>query len=143
VAAGAAAGFDATADRIIGADGANGITARRFDLRRNRIIAIAQEVEHPHCWGDGHLDLRQDVLHLEYGAVHRGYAWVFPKGDHLNVGAGMFRPRNADGRGESRVRDEIQSAIFGYLDSLAVPYNRERMKFHAHPLPIWNGREPL
>jgi flavin-dependent dehydrogenase len=135
--------YHPTADFVIGADGANGITARAVNLRRTRAIAIAQEVEHPHNWGAGRPELRRDTIHLEYGAVRHGYAWIFPKADHLNVGAGLFRPRSLGENGGVRVRDEIQGAICGYLDLMNVPYDRSRMQFHAHPLPIWNGREPL
>jgi geranylgeranyl reductase family protein len=133
--------FQATARHLIGADGANGITAKAAGLRQNRTLAIAMEVEHPHVWGTGHPELRQDVIHLEYGAVTRGYAWVFPKGDHLNVGAGVFRPRKTGGPGDPTVSRDLRRAIFGYLDMLQVPYKPEKMKFYAHPLPIWQGRE--
>src|SRR5258708_3002923 len=128
--------FEATAGHVIGADGANGITAKAIGLRRRRMLAIAQEVEVRHQWGSGHPQLRPDVIHLEYGAVPRGYAWVFPKGDHLNVGAGLFRPRRADGRGVEGLGEELHSAICRYMDSLEVPYRRENLKFHSHPLPI-------
>jgi flavin-dependent dehydrogenase len=83
------------------------------------------------------------VIHLEYGAVRRGYAWVFPKADHLNIGAGLFRPDRSDARNDHQVREELQQAIFGYLDALQVSYNPSQMKFHAHPLPIWCGKEQL
>jgi geranylgeranyl reductase family protein len=135
--------WEATADVVIGADGANGIVAREAGLRSKRALAIAIEAEVPHCWGEGHADLRQDVCHLEYGAVRRGYAWVFPKGDHLNVGAGVFRPRNADGRGDNTVRAELRKAIVDYLRALDVPRREEELVFHAHPLPIWNGLDRL
>lgn len=135
--------WEATADTVIGADGANGIVARAVDLRRNRVLAIAIEAEVPHTWGDGHPNLRPDVCHLEYGAVRRGYAWVFPKGDHLNVGAGVFRPRRADGRGDNTVRDELHRAILDYLRTLGVPRRHEELEYHAHPLPLWNGLDTL
>jgi geranylgeranyl reductase family protein len=138
-----AATWSATCDTLIGADGANGVTARSVGLRRERMLAIAIEAEVPHRWGDGHPDLRRDVAHLEYGVVKRGYAWVFPKGDHLNVGAGVFRPRRSDGRGDNTVRDELQRAIVGYLEMLGVPRRAEDLTFHAHPLPIWNGLDRL
>lgn len=135
--------WEATADTVIGADGANGIVARSVGLRRERALAIAIEAEVPHVWGAGHPDLRPDVCHLEYGAVERGYAWVFPKGDHLNVGAGVFRPRNSGGRGDSSVRTELRAAILDYLNLLGVPRREEDLVFHAHPLPIWNGLDRL
>jgi len=135
--------FVATARHVLGADGANGVTAKAAGLRRSRVLAIGMEVEHPHTWGTGHPDLRPDVIHLEYGAVRNGYAWVFPKGEHLNVGAGVFRPRNAEGRGDGALRDELKQAIFGCLAMLGVPYDADRMRFHAAPLPLWNGKERL
>jgi geranylgeranyl reductase family protein len=135
--------WEATADTLIGADGANGIVARTFDLRRNRALAIAIEAEVPHTWGEGHPDLRQDVCHLEYGAVRRGYAWVFPKGDHLNVGAGVFRPRSSDEFARSSVREELHKAIHDYLTLLGVPRRPDELQYHAHPLPIWNGLSTL
>jgi geranylgeranyl reductase family protein len=135
--------WEATADTVIGADGANGVVAREVGLRTKRSLAIAIEAEVPHTWGEGHPDLRPDVCHLEYGAVRRGYAWVFPKADHLNVGAGVFRPRNADGRGDNTVRVELRQAIMDYLRLLGVPRREESLVFHAHPLPIWNGLERL
>jgi geranylgeranyl reductase family protein len=133
--------WEATADTVIGADGANGVVARLVGLRRQRALAIAIEAEVPHTWGDGHSDLRVDVCHLEYGAVPRGYAWVFPKGDHLNVGAGIFRPRDVSGRGDSTVRLELRKAILDYLQMLGVPKREENLVFHAHPLPVWNGMD--
>jgi geranylgeranyl reductase family protein len=135
--------WEATADTVIGADGANGIVARLTGLRRERALAIAIEAEVPHTWGEGHPDLRPDICHLEYGAVDRGYAWVFPKGDHLNVGAGIFRPRAASGRGDSTVRVELRKAIMDYLQMLGVPRLEADLEFHAHPLPVWNGMERL
>ncbi|UBF26451.1 geranylgeranyl reductase family protein [Kovacikia minuta CCNUW1] len=135
--------FTATARYLIGADGANGLTAKAANLRQHRTIALGMEVEFPHQWGTGHPDLRPDVLHLEYGAVQRGYAWVFPKADHLNVGAGIFSLRQGDIRSSHQAREALQKAIFTYLETLQLQYDPTRMKFHAHPLPTWCGREPL
>ena len=133
----------ATAGTVIGADGANGVTAKAAQLRQQRSIALGMEIEFPHQWGTGHVDLRPDMAHLEYGAVKRGYAWVFPKADHVNIGAGLFRPARQDSRSDHQIRKELQQAIFGYLEALQLPYDRAQLKFHAHPLPIWRGKEPL
>ncbi len=140
---GASGSWNATADVVLGADGANGIVARSVGLRKERTLAIAMEAEVPHRWGDGHPDLRPEVCHLEYGAVERGYAWVFPKGDHLNVGAGVFRPRRSGGRGDGAVRAELQRAILDYLALLGIPKRADELVFHAHPLPLWNGMDKI
>ena len=135
--------WEATAGTVIGADGANGIVARSVGLRRERALAIAIEAEVPHTWGEGHSELRRDVCHLEYGAVDQGYAWVFPKGDHLNVGAGVFRPREAGVQGDNTVRADLRRAILDYLDLLGVPCREQDLVYHAHPLPVWNGLDTL
>jgi geranylgeranyl reductase family protein len=137
------ADFTVKARYVIGADGANGVVAKATPLRKNPAIAIALEVEQPHDWGSGHVDLRPDIAHLEYGAVKRGYAWVFPKGDHLNVGAGLFRPDRRDARRDKQVRAELQQCICDYMDALGVKYDRDQLRFHGHPLPTWGGKEPL
>lgn len=134
--------WTATCDTVIGADGANGVVARNAGLRKQRALAIAIEVEAPHRWGDGHPDLRPEVCHLEYGAVPQGYAWVFPKGDHLNVGAGVFRPRS-NGGAEGSIKQELRGAILQYLKVLGVPRDESELKFMAHPLPIWNGLDRI
>ncbi|MCC6731385.1 MAG: geranylgeranyl reductase family protein [Chthonomonadales bacterium] len=134
--------WQAQAAVVVGADGANGVVARAVGLRQRRILAVALEVEQAHRWGTGHETLRPDVLHLDFGAVERGYAWIFPKGDHLNVGAGIFRPRQG-GRGDGRIREELCRAVFAYMEALGVPHDPAATRFHGHTLPLWNGAEPL
>ncbi len=135
--------WSVTCNTLIGADGANGVIARCAGLRKQRAMAIAMEVEVPHSWGEGHPDLRKDVVHLEYGVVPLGYAWVFPKGDHINVGAGVFRPGGRTGRAEGSVKQELRKAILDYMELLGVPKKEEDLHFFAHPLPIWNGLDRI
>ncbi len=130
-----------TASHVIGADGVNGPVARCAGLRPKRMLAIALEAEIPHVWGQGHETLTPEIGHLEY-AVKQGYAWVFPKAQHLSVGAGMFGRRTADGRGEAS-KAELARWITGYLAALGVPADPSTIEFHGHPLPIWNGAEPV
>jgi geranylgeranyl reductase family protein len=67
---------------IVGADGVNGLTARTFGLARDHGHGVALE-------GNAPLDTRyRGRLVLELGVVPGGYAWVFPKGEHVNVGVG-------------------------------------------------------
>ena len=134
--------WEASCGTLIGGDGANGVTAGKVKLRRNRALAIAIEAEVPHRWGDGHPDLRPDVCHLEYG-VKRGYAWVFPKANHLNVGAGFFQVNREKDSHQESVKQDLRNFIVQYLSYLGAPQNEQDLTFFAHPLPIWNGIEPL
>ena len=81
-------GDEHRADAIIAADGANGIVRRSLGLPRLRAaVALegnaARDAEPAgRCW--------TDAVGLELGTMPGGYGWVFPKGDHCNVGLGGF-----------------------------------------------------
>jgi geranylgeranyl reductase family protein len=88
------------ADAVIGADGANGICARALGLGGNQAIGVAIE-------GNLSYDrLRTDDYRgravLELGIVPGGYGWVFPKGDHVNVGVGGWEQEGPALRGHLR-----------------------------------------
>jgi flavin-dependent dehydrogenase len=74
---------------LIGADGANGLVGRATGLRLQYEEAVALEgnvpftPEIPQDW--------RDVVALDLGGMAGGYGWVFPKGDHLNVGVGAWK----------------------------------------------------
>ena len=133
----------AEGDYLIGADGANGVVARFCGLRKNRVHAFGIEIEHPHDWKPIHPDLRKDIIHLEYGAVSGGYGWIFPKAQHINVGAGIFAPYSSFLGKDINKKELLQKTIFNYMDSLNVKYDANEMTYHAHPLPLWNGKEML
>jgi geranylgeranyl reductase family protein len=73
------------ADAVVGADGANGITARTLGLGGNQHVGVALEGNLPYERLGAEYRGR---LVLEFGVVPGGYAWVFPKGDHANFGVG-------------------------------------------------------
>jgi geranylgeranyl reductase family protein len=90
-----------TARVLIGADGANGLVGRTFGLRRQYEEAVALEgnVDYP----KGIPEDWREFVGLDLGGLAGGYGWVFPKGDHLNVGVGAWkyagftlRPKLAD-----------------------------------------------
>jgi geranylgeranyl reductase family protein len=70
-------------DALIGADGANGVTAKALGLAREVERGLALEGNVP-----GEQTRFRGRLVLEFGVVPGGYGWVFPKGDHVNVGVG-------------------------------------------------------
>ena len=132
-----------TTRHLIGADGAGSLVAQSAGLRRSPRIGLALELEVPHRWDPADPVLRPDTLHLDYGVIRQGYAWVFPKADHINLGAGLFRLRHRDARRDPTARATIRAAIHTYAATLGLQDRLEGLRVHAHPLPVWDGPEPL
>ena len=77
------------ADILIGADGVNGAVARTLGLQPSGEHAVAFEANYP---STGDLARRWDsMIALDLGGIPGGYGWVFPKGDHLNIGVGGWK----------------------------------------------------
>src|SRR5262245_56180014 len=67
---------------VIGADGCNGSSAKQLGLAEGVVHGVALEANYPHdarCVG---------AMVLEIAVIRGGYGWIFPKGDHVNVGVG-------------------------------------------------------
>ncbi len=74
---------------LVGADGANGVAARALGLTHLREPAVALEGNVP---AEGSLmDAWERTIALDLGGTPGGYGWLFPRGDHLNVGVGGWR----------------------------------------------------
>ena len=65
---------------LIGADGAHSNVRKAFNLIPKLKMGFAVETCIPHP------EPSTIDMELDFGVVHQGYGWVFPKGDHLNVG---------------------------------------------------------
>ncbi len=73
------------AEALVAADGANGTTAKAVGLAGDLGHGVALEGNVPYQHADERFRSR---ITLELGVVPGGYGWVFPKGDHVNVGVG-------------------------------------------------------
>ncbi len=76
---------------VVGADGVNGIVRRAagFSPHRRMGVALEAEMDAP----APALDEWRHTLHLDFGVIPWGYAWIFPKAEHLSVGVGdLMRP---------------------------------------------------
>jgi len=71
---------------LVGADGANGASRQAVGGAIEHSLAVALEGNVPYSSYDAS-PYRGRAL-LEVGVVPGGYGWVFPKGDHANVGVG-------------------------------------------------------
>ena len=114
---------------LIAADGANSITARGLNLRKGKVLGAAIEVE---------VKVPQEIMErfadrplFIFGEIRTGYAWIFPKVDHLSVGIGALHPKH----GELQMKLKKLMARYG-IDLNGVP-------FHGHPLPIYTGRQQI
>jgi flavin-dependent dehydrogenase len=75
-------GEEVDARVVIGADGCNGTSAKSLGLATEIVHGVALEGNFPYDARFAHAML------IEIAAVKGGYAWIFPKGDHLNLGVG-------------------------------------------------------
>jgi geranylgeranyl reductase family protein len=76
---------------LVGADGANSVVARHLGLGGRKKMAASLETEIPAS--PEKLGQYRGSIKIEYGFVPSGYAWVFPKADHLSVGVWSNSPR--------------------------------------------------
>jgi geranylgeranyl reductase family protein len=74
------------ADVVVGADGANGVVARAVGLGDAIVRGVALEGNVP--WDALPRAGYAGKAVVEIGVVPGGYGWVFPKGDHANLGVG-------------------------------------------------------
>jgi geranylgeranyl reductase family protein len=113
------------ADAVIGADGANGITARTLGLRPPELgVALEGNVAHRHVRAER---FRGRAV-VEVGVVPGGYAWVFPKGDHVNVGVGGWHSEGP------RLRERLRELCVAYrIDEAHV------RDLRGHRLPMRGG----
>ena len=79
-------GDKVAANAVLCADGVNGVGAREAGLDDGRDYGVALEANVP--YGVVSQERYQGRICLELANVPGGYGWVFPKGDHVNVGVG-------------------------------------------------------
>jgi flavin-dependent dehydrogenase len=70
---------------VVGADGVNSRVARSLGLkvRKRTMTALQGEV---YASDSRRIEAFRNTAHFDYGVVPKGYAWVFPKKDHLSIG---------------------------------------------------------
>ena len=87
-------------DALVGADGANGSTAKSLGLGGAIVNGVALEGNLPYPGLPG--GSWRGTLVLELATLPGGYGWIFPKGDHVNVGVGGW------GSEGPRLRDHLR-----------------------------------
>ena len=110
------------AGAVIGADGANGVVARASGVGEEIVRGVALEGNVP--LERLHGDLERTAV-IELAVVPGGYGWVFPKGDHANLGVGGW------GTEGPRLRDHLDRLARAHglsLDALT--------ELRGHRLPM-------
>jgi len=79
----------APADVVVGADGANGTTARAVGLGSGITHGVAYEGNVAYGVVSRERYARRAVVEL--ADIPGGYGWVFAKGDHVNIGVGAWQ----------------------------------------------------
>ena len=112
-----------TASAVIGADGCNGVSAKALGLGGGVTYGIAYEGNVP--WGALPHDRWRGRLLIEFASVPGGYAWVFPKGEHANLGVGGW------GREAPNLREHLAQLC----DDVGVPVEAvENLRGYRLPL---------
>jgi len=121
---------------LIGCDGANSVVARACGLRTGAArdeYAIDMMEETPY----EALDLAErDRMYVYYGFQGRfGYGYIFPKANHINLGAGCKLDEYLAGFRGSHYRHH-ESFVEKRLADTIVKGKSDRKNFRAFPLPI-------
>ena len=75
---------------VVAADGAKSIVAKKAGWKETRNLAPALECEV--VVSDESLERLSRAVRFDFGLMPSGYAWTFPKKDHLSMGVLSMRP---------------------------------------------------
>jgi len=125
-----------SSDIIIGADGANSLTASAFNAYPDNILqykgtALESEIYHnKDKYNDKNYQkyIDENNIIIDFGQLANGYAWVFPKDNQLSVGLGNLK----------FMKSSLKSKFFEYLDRLKLTYQPEDIFLKGHPIPCYS-----
>lgn len=122
---------------VLGADGANGIAARTLGAAAEREHGVALEGNLSYLAASRERYARRLVL--EFGIVPGGYGWVFPKGDHVNVGVGGWEEEGP------RLRAQLARlcAAHGLDPAQLTDIRGHRLPLRRQGAPLASGRTAL
>lgn len=108
---------------VLAADGAMGRIAKMAGWSETRRIVPALEYE---VYGsDALMERYRDSARFDFDIVSYGYAWAFPKKEHLSVGVLSYRPLDGP----------LHHATASYLHALGFD-GQARIERHGYVLPV-------
>ncbi|HMS83709.1 MAG TPA: geranylgeranyl reductase family protein [Nitrospira sp.] len=121
---------DMRAKFVVAADGALSTVARKVGMADGRLLipALEYEVRIP----QERLDRFRGVARFDFGLLPHGYAWAFPKREHLSIGVLSMVPRER----------ELKRAIGQYLDLLGYR-DATQIQQHGFVIPIRPRKGPF
>jgi geranylgeranyl reductase family protein len=124
-------------DAIVGADGANGVTARTLGLGGDIVPGVALEGNVRH--GVVPRAEYRGRMVIELAILPGGYGWIFPKGDHVNVGVGGW------GSEGPRLRDELNRlcTVYGIDPADVTDLRGHRLPLRRPSTKLAGGRALL
>lgn len=115
---------------LIGADGANGVSAGMAGFEAMAEPATAIEAE---------LAVREETRQrydaaalLDFAAMRGGYAWIFGKGDHLSVGVYTI---------DRRARRDLRPALAAFVAGHPDLREGRTLLQRGHRVPLAGGRQ--
>jgi geranylgeranyl reductase family protein len=118
-----------TAAFVVAADGATGTVSASRGWAAGRRAAPALEIEAQ--VDDPTLARFDGCARIDFGLPPRGYAWVFPKADHLSVGV----------LSTARGRVALGAALEAYLKRLGIA--PRQVARHGYVIPLRPERPPF
>lgn len=112
---------------LVAADGARGVLRGRCSVRGVPQSSAVFVRAFPPSGGAG--ELERDRITFDLRGSRRGYGWIFPKRDHLNVGVYTQRP----------MRGDLVADLSAFLANRGLDASRLEGPF-AFPVPAGPGR---
>lgn len=128
---------EARAAALVGADGCNGATARLLGLGGDYSHGVALEANVAYVGVERERLAGAAVIELD--TVPGGYGWVFPKGDHFNVGVGGWQEQGPRLRGH--LADLCRA--HGVSDDRLAETRGYRLPLRRPDSPLVRGRAVL
>lgn len=115
---------------VLAADGALSTVARKIGMADGRVLvpALEYEVRLP----PDQLDRFRGIARFDFGILPHGYAWAFPKKNHLSIGVLSTVQRGGD----------LKSAMTRYLDLIGCGAVTQ-VQQHGFVIPISPRKGPL
>jgi geranylgeranyl reductase family protein len=123
---------DYSAEYLIAADGAQGLTSKKAGININKVNMPAVEYE-VRVHEKDYIKYSSSVR-FDFGILPGGYAWVFPKKNHLSIGLGHFRLNNN--------HSNLNKSLNDYLKKLNLTDIKSSEK-HGFTIPISYTRNIL